>query len=349
MSSASDTVVVVRFSRALVSTLVTALAVSYAQSPATGADLTIPWAIGGERIERDGSRGWFPGDWPTVPVESMRIWDARTAWLNIEPVRGQFTFDRLDAFVAKASSQGVRDIVLVLGGTPRWASERALGTDASWMGPGSASPPRDLDDWARFVRTVVDRYAGRITAYEIWNEPNSVMFWNGTVDQWAELTSIAVREIREADVSARVIVGGFTVGSALARKQVPAFVRAARSAGVVADAWSLHWYPTSREVGTGARPPVALLLSAAGRSVSPSGSVLVTEVNVRGGAALSRDRQRLAVRALERRMRSVGVERWWWYAWTDLGPADLMPIYPKTAVAQVLGQRDTSKVSMSSP
>ncbi len=55
-----------------------------------GVSLTIPWAIGGLRIERDGQKKVFPGDWPTMPVASMRIWDGRAAWLSIGPARDRW-------------------------------------------------------------------------------------------------------------------------------------------------------------------------------------------------------------------------------------------------------------------
>ena len=44
----------------------------------------IPWAIGGDRIERDGTRINHPGEWPDFEVDAIRLWDTRTAWLNPE-------------------------------------------------------------------------------------------------------------------------------------------------------------------------------------------------------------------------------------------------------------------------
>jgi hypothetical protein len=72
----------------------------------------IPWAIGGDRIERDGTGINHPGEWPDFEVDAIRLWDTRTAWLNPE-----------------------------LWGTPVWAAQTLSGSDAAWLGPGSASPP----------------------------------------------------------------------------------------------------------------------------------------------------------------------------------------------------------------
>ncbi len=212
----------------------------------TGANLTIPWAIGGLRIERDGSRRVFPGDWPTVPVASMRIWDARTAWLNIEPAQNQWDFTRLDAFVDKAEAHGVKSILLTLGGTPKWAAEQLKATDAAWLGPGSASPPKKWADWAEFVGKVAQRYQGRIQGYEIWNEPNSITYWSGTNAQWAKLVSIASQQISKADPKAKIAIGGFATSPAKTLASIaPMLTALGQSAPPVKPtALSFHWYPT---------------------------------------------------------------------------------------------------------
>ena len=94
--------------------------------------LNIPWAIGGERYERDGALVNFPGEWPDFHVPSLRIWDARVAWLDLEPSDDGWNFDRLDRIVDKAQEQGVEEIVMVLSGTPQWASTEIRPTDAFW-------------------------------------------------------------------------------------------------------------------------------------------------------------------------------------------------------------------------
>lgn len=315
---------------------VSAAPASPGASRAHGASLTIPWAIGGLRIERDGTKRVFPGEWPSIPVASMRIWDARTAWLNIEPAQDQWDFSRLDAFVTKAEAHGVNDIMLTLGGTPKWAAKQQKKTDAAWLGPGSASPPRRWADWQEFVTKVAERYQGRIDSYEIWNEPNSLTYWSGTEQQWAQLTAIASTAIAKADPSAKVVVGSFATRPARTLMRIPAFLDALGPRQRTAQVLSLHWYPDPAQIDTGLKPILATVDRAARRARLSIGQTWVTEVNVRGGNALSAAAQQAAVRGVERTLTDAGIDRYWWYAWTDLGPPSLLQIHNGMPAAQAL-------------
>jgi hypothetical protein len=295
--------------------------------------LTVPWAIGGERIERNGERGWFPGEWPTIPFDSIRLWDTRTAWLNIEPADDQWDFRRLDAFVAKAEARGVRDISLVLAGTPQWAAAQRRPTDAPWLGPGSASPARDIAEWTEFVATVAERYRGRITSYEILNEPNDVVFWSGTRRQWAQHVRTAVAAIRQVDPEVTLVASGFAVRRP---QDVPALARwTDLLRGTDLDALSVHWYPRA---GTDLRL-TRDVAAAAGRLAQAAGvpaSIWITETNVRGGIALSPAAQRAAVDTMTASAAAGGAARMTWYAWTDLTRPDLLLLYPGTPAARAL-------------
>ena len=67
-------------------------------------------------------------------------------------------------------------------------------------------------DWTLLVRCVARRFAGRIAAYEIWNEPLLRPFQygvqNGSAANYARLLRIAYREIKAADPQALVIALG---------------------------------------------------------------------------------------------------------------------------------------------
>jgi Glycosyl hydrolases family 39 len=140
--------------------------------------------------------------WPNVPVAQWRLWDANVAWPNLEPAKNRWRFETLDAYVALASEHHV-GLVLPLGLSPAWASARPQ--EKSTYQPGFAAEPRDIEDWRMYVRTVARHCAGRIQAYEIWNEPNLKQFWSGTVDQMVELTREASLIIRSVDPQALII------------------------------------------------------------------------------------------------------------------------------------------------
>lgn len=86
--------------------------------------------------------------------------------------------------------------------TPRWASTRP---DEPCVGKrfGCAAPP-NMSDWDEFVRTLVTRYKGRISSYELWNEPNASGFWSGSPQQMAELAAHAYPIIKSIDPAAIV-------------------------------------------------------------------------------------------------------------------------------------------------
>ena len=95
-------------------------------------------------------------------------------WNYIEPEKGEFTWQESDRVVQACNQRGLQ-IVARLDATPRWARDPStnLNTDG---------PPRNPQDYARFVEIFVRRYAvgsphGRVHAVEIWNEPNLARAW----------------------------------------------------------------------------------------------------------------------------------------------------------------------------
>ena len=81
----------------------------------------------------------------------------------------QFCMDKLLDFGKAVEATEMVDLVLTLALSPTWASARP--TEASPYFKGSAAEPGDIRQWEDYVRTVAERYKGRIMLYEIWNEP----------------------------------------------------------------------------------------------------------------------------------------------------------------------------------
>lgn len=184
--------------------------------------------------------GWNLGLTGMVPpaAEYYRLWDMNVAWKDINPAPGVFRFDELDRRIALVNSWGGQP-VLVLGLTPSWASTNPSAGNSIW-GPGSAYPPANMDTWRQYVQALVDRYGGRIAAYEIWNEANLETFWQGTPQQMAEMTSIAASVIGD---SARVLAPSLTIRLASGGRFIKPFVDALTVGPEAIDAWALHTYP----------------------------------------------------------------------------------------------------------
>ena len=139
---------------------------------------------------------------PTIDFGAWRLWDAGVAWSQLQPKENEWNFSRLDFALSVANSSDY-DVLLTFGRTPRWAS--AQPDNSSFYGPGEAAPPRNMNDFARFVRRVASRYKGRIKLYEVWNEPASSGMFSGTVEQMVEMTRIVDHEVSRVDPTARVV------------------------------------------------------------------------------------------------------------------------------------------------
>lgn len=193
---------------------------------------TIPPTLFGLHIHRASTTT----PWPSVPFSTWRLCETSTIWNWLEPKKGEWHFEALDKFVTLAELNK-KDVILCLGITPSWASSRPAET-AVW-GPGTASVPKNLDDWRNYVRVVANRYKGRIRYYEIWNEPNLVMFYTGNVGQMVALSGEAYKVLKEVDPSAFVVSPSAT---GLGFSWTDEFL--AKGGGRFADYIGYHFYVT---------------------------------------------------------------------------------------------------------
>ncbi len=122
-------------------------------------------------------------------------------WAVIEPTPGANDWSTLDYIVNTANQDGLA-ILGVINSSPAWA-----------IPAGSAiytTPPSSDAAFASFAATVATRYAGQISAYEVWNEPNSYAFWSPTPSAaaYTQLLQATYPAIKAADPTATVIAAG---------------------------------------------------------------------------------------------------------------------------------------------
>jgi hypothetical protein len=60
-------------------------------------------------------------------------------------------------------------------------------------------------DWENYVATVAARYKGRITHYEVWNEPSDKGHFTGNLESLVRLTCAAYRVLKKIDPGIRVV------------------------------------------------------------------------------------------------------------------------------------------------
>ncbi len=128
-------------------------------------------------------------------IKDMRV---SIAWGDYEKFKGHENWTLLDAKVDLAEKYGI-ELYPYICYSPGWA------TGGDWR-----RPPKDLDDWYNFVYRVVERYKGRISHWEIWNEGDNYDFWTGSWQEQLELVKVGARAVKDANPDAVTIFGGLT-------------------------------------------------------------------------------------------------------------------------------------------
>ena len=161
---------------------------------------SIPQALFGMHVYDPAKVGW-----PTVPIGSNRIF---YPWLFLEPKDNQWNFTELDQRISISRSKNAR-ILFVLNDTPTWASARPSEV-GEWgaENPGTAAEPKDMQIWQDFIRTIATRYKGKVTAYQIWNEPNNSRDYSGSIEKMVEMSKVAYQTLKQIDPNIAVVSPG---------------------------------------------------------------------------------------------------------------------------------------------
>lgn len=125
-------------------------------------------------------------------------------WAGINPIPGYYNWSQSDYMINAADARGM-GVLAVITTTPGWA------TDPS--SPGVYGHPASPAQFGEFAGLAAQRYAGKVGAYEIWNEPNAAPYYGPQPDPagYTELLKAAYPAIKAADPDATVIGG--VVGS----------------------------------------------------------------------------------------------------------------------------------------
>lgn len=180
-------------------------------------------------------------------LRSLGVTDLRVAvpWVYIEPAAGTYDWSKMDAVVETATAMGFK-LTGAVTATPTWAGLPLA---------GAPSP----DTYAGFAGTVAARYGSQIASYEVWNEPNGVMFYAPiSASGYTEMLKAAYTAIKAVNPDAVVLAGslGATTdvhGISVTPQRFLAEMYAAGAAGYF-DALSYHPYhftlPFSGGAGT---------------------------------------------------------------------------------------------------
>jgi hypothetical protein len=193
-----------------------------------------------------------------------------------------------------------------------WAEAR--GAEPLMVLGVSANVPITSAAWTSYVTEVVTRYQGRVTYYEVWNEPEYAKYFSGTLTDLVRVTNEAATIVHRAGA---LLVSPSFCGSYRCIAEVTKFLDAGGYAQV--DVVAFHFY-------THGLPPEAIVedfsalkesLNRHSISVPIWDTELSWNISTQGenGGFMSDDMQ---VSYLERAMLVhifLGIDRLYWYRW----------------------------------
>ncbi|AQA07031.1 hypothetical protein BVC93_31560 (plasmid) [Mycobacterium sp. MS1601] len=178
-------------------------------------------------------------------LRSLGVTDLRVAvpWVYIQPTSGTYDWARMDNVVQTATAMGF-NLTGAITGNPVWGGMPLA---------GAPNPTA----YGKFAGEVATRYGAHIASYEIWNEPNGVIFYAPvSAASYTKVLQAGYAAIKAAQPNATVLAGalgatGTIPGVTLSPQQFLAQMYAAGAGGYF-DALSYHPYNYSLPFSTGA-------------------------------------------------------------------------------------------------
>jgi len=130
-------------------------------------------------------------------IDNIRVY---VPWKYVETTKGEYDWSAMDVIMSLAAERDM-GVLAEMNTTPAWVDP-----DDQYM-PGAAHP--DPEDFKDFASAVATRYGSTVSAYEIWNEPNYVGFYD-PIDPaaYAELLKAVYPALKDIDPTATVVAAG---------------------------------------------------------------------------------------------------------------------------------------------
>lgn len=174
----------------------------------------------------------------------FRDWSLK--WHDVERQKGKFEFTEPDYQIDRVLKQGLKVLPLLPFPSSNWSSSAGPDVKATERYPAGreriAYMPRDLEDFAAYVRTTVRHYHKRLRVWEILNEPIYTSYAlprqkGYHVEDYVRLLRVAYQAVKAVDADA-LVIGGIAAGPNHYTKE---FIEAGGLRCV--DALNLHSYP----------------------------------------------------------------------------------------------------------
>jgi hypothetical protein len=134
----------------------------------------------------------------------------QTGWNRCEEVKGKYDFAWLDDIVNKLLEKGIQPWFNLGYGNIHHTD--APEPDAVGWAPIHSEESRN--GWKNFVAALVKHFKGKVTHYEVWNEPDICCFWTpkSNPDEYMDLLKLTVPVIKENDPESKIIGGAMARG-----------------------------------------------------------------------------------------------------------------------------------------
>ncbi|MGF9764230.1 beta-galactosidase [Microvirga sp. 0TCS3.31] len=190
--------------------------------------------------------------WHTKPADLERIrefgfgfvrWGI--SWQAVEKSSGQYDWSSTDAFFERLGRVGLSSIVILATGNSLYSPWLELPSHPGVRQRRVAAPPETdaaISAFSRFAAAAAKRYANRPVTWELWNEPDSPIFWPPAPrpEAYARLVSATCGAMKTAAPQSKVLAPA----TAALPNAVPEFYRAlaASEASACLDGLSMHSY-----------------------------------------------------------------------------------------------------------
>ncbi len=161
--------------------------------------------LGFEKLDRD---AFDPEKAYDLVFETGIKWARiQSGWQKTEREKGVYDFGWLDTIVDNLLTRGIQPWLCLCYGNDLYTESAKTVYGA--VGCPPIFTEEEKTAWANYVKAVVTRYKGKITHYEVWNEPDGIWCWkhgaSGT--ELGLFTVDTAKAIREVDTVCKIIGG----------------------------------------------------------------------------------------------------------------------------------------------
>ena len=154
----------------------------------------------------------------------------RVMWHEVEPTPNNFNFADIDSFLREVAGTNIKPVFIIKAGEATWATapnqnkltyceEKGIEKEIEGEKGGTKEegknsfPPKDLNEYKDFLKTLVNRVKPKVKNFAIENEPGGCFFM-GDVNQYSTLVKAASETIKSvcADCKISIEAGHNMVG-----------------------------------------------------------------------------------------------------------------------------------------